>query len=772
MKFKTADKIESVVWALKISDIPRSQNRARIDSLFNGNPPYSQQEVVRDNVNVNVNFLESTQIAHNARRQYSNAFLKPGNFFSVRLDSGPVHKRSEWSHIITQEINRLMKKSRHYRETLRNVFAQVVIHGVGPATWNSREDWVPDMQMMSDVFIPSQTLLTMENLPYFSIYRRYTAEELWRKINGPKVDPGWEVETVNACIQWAYNQWGATNTVNDSIYNPERLQEDIKANLGWFGTDQVPTINCHDFYYLDDTDKNYGWRRKIVLDTPNMDGAVPDLASVESSKNFLGNRGQFLYDSKNRKYASDIEEIIHFQFADGSVVAPFRYHSVRGLGFLLYSVCHLQNRLRSSYNAHVFESLLQYFRVSNPDDSERITKVDLINKGIIPDGVQFVPINERWQIRSDLVGQAMSLNRQSMEDSSASSTQDFEFNKDQVEKTATQYVGEANATSAMVSAMLQEAYGYQEFQYYEIARRFCIPNSRNKDARDFRLQCLKRGVPEEMLDSNRWNISAERIIGSGNKQLEISQTGMLMQQYNRYDPEAQRKILRDFTFAVVDDAAKADDLVPFIRNETSASKSFGQVSVGTLMFGTPVGIPPGLNRIEVTEAWLGEMAAIMAPIEQSGGMPTKEQVTGLANIAAHIEQQIKIIAADPEEKDRVKQYSDDLSQMNNVLRAYAQRVQQQQGAQGQGGNGEVQSKIVSAAITAQAQAKIKEEKSAQQIAHKQIAFNQEQNRKDAAAEQDRQLRLQEAHTDAAAKDIETVATVNRQGLKPDQGNES
>ncbi len=766
MKFSTAQAIESVCWEMKLADTPRARNRALIDMLFNGNPPYTPAEVVKNRISQNVNFLESTQIAHNARRQFSNAFLKPGNFFSVKLESGPEHKRQEWSEIITQQINRLMKKSLHYRETLRNVFAQVAVHGVGPAVWNSDDGWVPDMQMMSDVFIPSQTLLTMENLPYFAIYRRYTAEELWKKVNGLNVDKAWNIPVANQCIKWAYEQWGQTNSANDTIYNPEKMQEDFKADSGVYASDAVPTINCFDFYYLSDEGEDHGWRRKIVLDAPGISDT--NATNNASTKNFLGGRNQFLFDSGDRKYADTLSEIIHFQFADGSVVAPFRYHSVRGLGFLLYSVCHLQNRLRNSFNLHIFESLLQYFRVSNPEDSERLTKIDLIDKGIIPDGVQFVPLAERWQVDGNLVGTAMQLNRQSMEDSSSSSTQDFNFARDNVEKTATQYTGEASATAAMVGSMLQEAYGYQEFQYQEICRRFCLKNSRDKDARKFRVECLSRGVPEEYLTVECWNISAERIIGSGNKQLEIAQISLLMQQFNRFDPDAQRMILRKFAFSVVDDAATADALVPFTPAEVTSAKSFAQVSLATIMMGLPVNVPPGVNHIDIVETWLAEMAAIITFIEQTTqGMATQQQIIGLTNLSKQITQQIQIIAQDPEEKARVKGYSDDLSKLDNVVRAYGQRLQEQQQADAQqggqqGASPEAQAKIVSSAITAQAQAKINAEKNAQKMEHKQTAFEADQERKRQAAALQNANTIRSAQVNEAATDLKTAGEIQRQ----------
>jgi hypothetical protein len=158
MNFKNAGSIEEVVWSMKIADLPRAANRARINQLFNGERPFTSAEQSENKINVNVNFLDATRIAHDARRQYSQAFLKPGNFFTVKVDRGPVHERAMWGEIITKEINKRMKRSHMYGETLRNVFAQLVLHGVGPVTWMNKQDWCPSMQMMGDVLIPSRTL--------------------------------------------------------------------------------------------------------------------------------------------------------------------------------------------------------------------------------------------------------------------------------------------------------------------------------------------------------------------------------------------------------------------------------------------------------------------------------------------------------------------------------------------------------------------------------------------------------------------------------------
>jgi len=64
MKFNSAQAIESVCWEMKLADTPRARNRALIDQLFNGNPPYTAAEVERNRISNNVNFLESTHVAN------------------------------------------------------------------------------------------------------------------------------------------------------------------------------------------------------------------------------------------------------------------------------------------------------------------------------------------------------------------------------------------------------------------------------------------------------------------------------------------------------------------------------------------------------------------------------------------------------------------------------------------------------------------------------------------------------------------------------------
>lgn len=782
MEFNSAQDVENVVWNLKYADIPRAMNRALIDNLFNGAPPYTSEEQEENRFTTNVNDLSPNRIFQDVNRQYSNAFLKPGQYFKVKLDYGPAHKREEWSEIITTEINRILKKSLRYRQTLRNVFGQLVLHGVGPVLWSDNQKWCPSMQMMCDVLIPSQTLLTMENLTYFAVYRRYTPTMLSKLISKPRTDPGWRKSAAKAAIKWAVNQVGQTVTSMDMNWAPERMAEDIKANSGFWSSDAVPTINCWDVYFQSEDENNMGWKRRIIFDCPSASEGYDPKAPpkvTRDTRSQIDTRDQFLYSSGNRIYARDLSQIIHFQFADGSVVAPFRYHSVRSLGFLLYALCHLHNRLTCRIMDSTFENLIQYLRVGNPDDAERAKKIDLMNLGILPEGWQFVSQQERWQINQQLVQMVVNMNRQQMQDSAPSG---YNQNTGQesggsIEKTATQIMAEINKASSTVGIIMNEASEYQTPQYEEICRRFCIPNSRDIEVLKFRSRVLAKGVPHQALNVERWNIEPEKVMGNGNKQVQLAQAQLMMTVFDRLEPDAQRKALRKFLFAVLDNASDVNDLVPSAAGTVTHSIHDAELASGTLLMGLPMSLKLGVNHGEYAASLLGAMAIEIRKIEARGA-PTPDDVLGLVNIAGQgldgqpssengVAAHIQVLAQDPSNKAEVKMISDALSRLMNKVKQFAQQIAEQQQQQGnqQQLPPEVAAKIKGDLVLAEVKAANMKAASEQKLAHKQEQHQLRMEQQQASNQLQNASTVRKTEVQVASDDVKTAAEIKREQMR-------
>lgn len=722
MRFDDAQLLESVLWDLRQADWVRGKNRARIDDLFNGKPPFSNDEENK----VNVNFLEGTSLAHDARSQLSGIFLKPGQFFRLMTDSGDRHKRPHHAAIATKEMNRIMKRSLPYFECFRGKFALDVLHGIGPAVWPNQDCWCPEEQGISDIGIPSDTRLSMKNLPFFYVYRSLTVPELKRMTRNEKEAKavGWNMELVQQCIEWVDKQ--STQLMGSNwpeVWQPEKVAERIKGDGTFYSSDKVPTIDCFDFYYWSDEGNHEGWRRRIILDAWSSPSGADYRPEKKSDSDFM--HGQFLLNPGDRVYGEKLSNIISFQFADLSSVAPFRYHSVRSLGYLLYGACHLQNRMRCRFTSAAFEAAMQYFRVNSTDTMERALKVDLIDKGIIDSTVQFVPKDERWQYDTEMMELFMRENQQMIDKhSSAYTAQAAQSPGDR--KTKFQVMAETSQATALVSSALMQAYQYQEFEYREICRRFMRNDSRDADVREFRAACLRQGVPEELLTYECWDLQAERVLGAGNKTMEMQIAEQLMQMRHLYDPEPQREILRRVTTAVTDDPDWSMSLVPDAPLKVSDSVHDAQLCMATLMAGYPVAIKTGQNHKEYVTVFLAEMGKEIQPLEQQKGMAPPDKIKGWQNVAQSVQQHLQLLAQDPEEKQFVTEAEKALSKLMNVVRAFAQRLQEQMKKQQQQQQGDpaAQAKIQTMVMSAKVKAQNSREAAAQKLSQRQHEFQQ------------------------------------------------
>ena len=770
MKFDTASSVEQVTWEMKLADWPRSFNRGLINSLFNGEPPYSKQEERDNNIEVNFNDLSSTRLGHDARMQGVQAVMKPGNFFSARTDAKPVHKRHTWQTVVTKEANRPMRKSPVYFETIRAQVGQNVLHGISPTHWDDRDKWNGRLKGVEDVLIPSRTELTMENLQFFAIYQSYTGHQLQKMTSGPKVDPGWNMDMVKYMIDWVDEQAQTLmGTTWPEVWSPEKMGERVKEDGGLYASDAIPTIDVYDFYFWNDDGKAAGWNRRMIVDTyggPGAGGAnkEPPRYSVDEKKK--GAKGHFLYNPGNRKYGDKLSDIITFQFADLSAVFPARYHSVRSLGMLLYAVCHLQNRLRCKFNEAVFEAMMMYMRVKSADDAERALKIELISRGIIDESVSFLKPDERWQVNEALAQMGLAENEKLIMQNSSSYTAGQAQRENEPErKNRWQVMAEANASVALISPAMMQANKYKGFEYEQIFRRLCRKNSRDPDVRQFRVNCLKQGVPEKILVPEAWEIEPEQIMGAGNKTLEMSMAQQMMELRPLLDPEPQRQVLRNVVLAITDSASEAESLVPDQPVRVTDSVHDAQLVSARLMQGLPVAMKTGVNHIEYVETLLADMALIIQRIEQHGGMAKPEEVTGLQNMGQHIAEHIKIIAQDPEEKSRVKQEGDNLGRLMNLVKAYAQRIQEQQQKQAGNGHGgpdpETQAKVQASLITAKAKAANTRESHAQKTAQRQVTFEQQQKQREDEHRLELQRRAREIKLEETAKDIQTAAEMRR-----------
>ncbi|OLE10691.1 MAG: hypothetical protein AUG89_11550 [Acidobacteria bacterium 13_1_20CM_4_56_7] len=415
----------------------------------------------------------------------------------------------------------------------------------------------------------------------------------------------------------------------------------------------------------------------------------------------------------------------------------------------------------------MFESLLMYFRVKSSDDYQRALKVELMNKGFVDESVNFIPDNERYKVDAQLVELGLRENATLIAQHSGGYTaQNQNSGVDKREKTRFQVMSEVQQMTSLVNSALMQAYHYQVFEYKEIFRRFCKKHSSDPDVRSFRAACLRQDVPESLLKPEAWDIDPVRVMGAGNKTLEMTIAEQLLSMRNLYDPEPQREILRDVTLAITDDPARAEALVPE-QPQISDSIHDAQLSFGTLMTGAPVAIKSGVNRQEVIAALLASMSSVVRRIQQSGGMADAKDIVGLQNVGQHIAQHIQILAGDKNEKQRVKQFGDVLGKLMNLVKGFAQRLHEQM--QKQNGQGQVDpkdiAKIKATQITADAKSKNTRESHAQKTVQRQIQFEQGLKQKEQEHALELRRKTAETRLDLAASKAKAAIDIRKSRMK-------
>lgn len=691
----------------------RAWDRARVDALANGSRPYTEAEMKEFGHQLNVNWLELTRKLQDATGQINNAFLPAGNFFSCHSIGGAPAKRQEYSDIFTKEINRVLKKNRsgkRYHYLLRSRNASVALHGIGPLVWSTPQRLLPRFIPLEDLLIPTDTLLDFStNLSYFAINLYLTPGELCRLALCGKPDPGWNdtaVKNILKDLKTAQGQLVFSISATDWNDRPEAIQELYKQNSGYLESDAVPRVRLRAFYYEGDDQK---WYRKIILrdNTP--------------SQPATGQGVKFIYDGK-QAFADDIDQILHCQFGDNSLVSPLRYHSVRGIGTMLYAPALTLNRLRSQFIQHVFQNLLTLWRIRDPNDRDRAKQILLMQNGIVPDEVSIIPEQERHQVDPRLIEMGMAQMKQNIAENSSSFTQNLDSGT-QKEETAFEVGVKLQAANSMVSNVLSMMYAQEIFQYEEIVRRACIKNTDDPLAKKFQERCRKGGIPEELMEAENWNVLAERALGAGDNAIARAQAQELMANRGAYEPESQRRILRTYTATLLSDPQRAEELVPQEPDQSTSGTRAAEDVYGTLMRGIMVPLRKGIDHVGYCNALLGMMQVEIQRIMQTDGMGTPADLAGFMMVAQSIAENIAFLAQDQKNKQLVRQLSDQLGQLTNLLKAMGQRQQEAaQAAQTPPPDPQVMAKIQADAMAAQQKMQINEASAQQKNEQKQAAF--------------------------------------------------
>lgn len=662
--FSTAGKVLATIRAGDAVNFIQSQNRVKILDAANCVPPLEPDEALKLGIKVNVNFGGLLVTLTKARSQLLSAFLNNQNFFQVKLPAAPIEHQADWEAFITNEINRPLRDSLSYFELHRSRWSSVVTHGVGPMMWMHDDKWLPSFVAMADLRIATDTTLDFKNLSWFARRVSYTPFELLGEATSTNANNHWDAKAVTIILK-SYKECNTTDALNNYNWNDdvEKIAELWKQNGGFWGGDAMPSIPLWHFYFLDTDERGVnGWYMRVVPE-----------AQVQGTTD-----QEFLWESET-PVGRAWQELVHCQYGDLSTDAPFKYHSVRGLGYALLEPWFYENITFCRGLQHAHDNFNIWLRTSDPVEKARAQVQEFGNFSMVRSGLTIIPQNERHQIDPELFEAMLSKLKQLQGEASSSYTQASD-NGTAKEQTAFETRVKNEQVNAMMSGILLQAFKYESYADKEIARRFCLKNSTDPDIIKFQARCKAKNIPPEWLDIEQWEVEPVTPLGMGNPTIAMSMVEQLMAQRGAYSPQAQQEILHEFTLVTTKDPRKAQRWVPMTGKTTESDASREAVGLfGTLMTGVPVPLAQS-NLIDQINALMPLFAGKIVQITQRDNMATVDEAAGLQNVSSYLSQCIQQLSQDEQAKSKVKQYSDSLGKLNNEMKAVIQRGAEEQQA--------------------------------------------------------------------------------------------
>lgn len=651
-------------WALWTAawqaDRANAFNRARIQEMIDGFPPYDQSEL--DNLGqahrTNLNMLEGAAIIESALQPYNDLTSSVDYIAHVETNEGDPQMRGEWNQIISEEFDRLLRQWHRFEFNNQALAREFVIHGLGVVYFEDDFDWRWKVCGLSDFILPRNTPANEEDVDYAITRRRYTTTQLYKFIEDEEFaqKSGWNIEETKKAIYWATSSRNSAPT----SWEWEELQRELKQNDVYFGR-----VRAKEIWVL------HFWVREF-------DGSISHFLTLENGLN-----QDFLY--KNIGRFKSIRNCLHiFTYGIGNGY----YHSIRGLGYKIFPQIQVSNQLRCAVIDATFFSA---GAVIQPEDSVALDELSFSYMGpftLVPPNIKFVDF-KRENISQNILPIVQDLSAQIQNNTG---TYQPRAPADQMQamgrerKTKLEVQAQLQKESTLSTAAMNLFYIPWDRVLSECFRRATSPaltqlDPGGKAAYEFRQRCLKRKIPNSALQNIK-RVRAVRAVGYGSASARLLALDQVSQLAPQFDEIGRRAAIRDKVAAYVG-YAQADRYVPSITsgqaNRQPIDRKFAELENGQLQQGIQVQVNP--DDIPKTHIMVHLIAVhnLIAGIKQ-GTLPAMQGSPQLHMFLNHITQHVQQLSADPTRFQEVRMVNKGLNLIEGFLTQLDHNIQEAQAA--------------------------------------------------------------------------------------------
>lgn len=741
--------VHAIVQQLIRGNRKRSRVDAQVAGLMDGNPPYSASEL-RLNAQswrCNTNWRIGEAFLNVAQTSYWDIVSEPDEYAKVITAHGNREQKKKWSDIITEEFDKLNRKSAQSADQSLNYMLRLSHHDLllyrnGPVMFDDTLNFRARAVKCEQLLVPDQTPACVNEWTLAVVRVSETADRVYSWIRNPKAAAriGYDVKAVRKSLMDAvpnavWNTWPRQHRYDWGWYEQRLRNNDLyEATI----TDQIPVAHIY-------------WRE--FPKEGQAEGRISHAIILEDD-----HQAEFLFRRVGR--FANWHQVIHpfyYDTGDGS------HHSIKGLGIKAYGALETYNRMQChAVDSAIWDSAHHW----QANDAVSLNNSAVVPMGpflIHPPGITQLPFSPSGKL-DGLVAIKEDVKR-TLTANLAQYRQDAQQKRYGNEPpTARQISYEATNEQTITRSGITWYLEQLDDFYAERFRRAANPNlveenPGGRDALAFQKACTDRKVPREALAKIE-SVTASRTVGYGSADARLQTFLRMIQMLPMYGELGRQRIIRDLTVAEVgrsnaDRYITPEDETP----ETSSQHSQAQDKVGLMKLGIAPLVTSDQNPVIFAGTYLQAAAqaagslqqgadlmevfgflsvagpAIRAQLDRFANDPSRKQVydaldeqwTALAKLHDKLEQQIQKQAAQNGQKRMQQQ-----QQMNEQMMDFQLRQRELQGkqaisAQKAQGNAELRR------FTAMSNQRIKEEQHAQEMVLSDASTASDIRRKNAEA---------------------------------------
>lgn len=525
MRIESVDAARNVYESVRKSDEGSSRNRSLIDGMFNGAPPFVQADLVEigQGDRTNIDFGEAAALKDQALAGYYDLTSSVDVLARVETSYGTPEQQSEWNQILSEEFHETLKEWQEFEFNHQILCDQFVSHGVGVSYFEDEVDWRWRVAGLGEFRIPRGTKANEYEIEVATVEREYQAHQLYSYIRHPEVAKtlGWDVPTVKAALMRA-----CLEQQTPRIGEWEKLEVQLKNNDLLYGNAKSKKVTVV-----------HMWVREFS-------GKVTHLMFLRDPIGTeYGETEKFLFKRPDR-FDSPTKCFVTFTYGVGNGT----YHGIRGLGFRIYPHIQLLNRLRCGM---VDGALLSSSLIVQPTDSSSRALEDLTLTyagpyALFPPGLKIVE-KAVPNFENNIIPVLGDLSQQVQNNTGAYQTRST--TRDGQARTAYEIRAQLQKESVLSQASVNLFYHPWKRLLTEIYSRlsrkgYTALEPGGREAVDFRMRCLSRGVPEQAIYRVE-RVEPVRAIGFGSPGMRMAAIDETMQIFGSLDERGRVNLLRD-----------------------------------------------------------------------------------------------------------------------------------------------------------------------------------------------------------------------------------